>query len=475
MFGICSWKHQPEDDGRVSLRDPSVRMAVKNTTKTYIFIILIMSCIHWFVGSMYYGVNYKRTDYVKNTDVKVIDLDGGYIGGNVTQLLLQTPPGDGQPTYVKHDGVGTVDEAKEFVRKHGWGAVVINPGLTERYTSAMMKGTEYVPEDAITAVYTTGRNAMVTLVYIEGSIAATIMKVNVKFSVGALSQFKQAAAAAGTRTITPNAAAVIHPIGYTVVDVAPFNYAIAIIAATFMFFVSLACIFAPMLGWKLSSFMLFLKIRYRDLAVFWVGVITTWVLIISCYASLAFLAYKGPDYNTLALEYTAGTFFKIWFTVFGVVLALAFWIYSLLLMVPPLYFGIVSLSHFIPNVASSIVPLETAPKFFRMFRVLPFYNGTMLIRTITSGAYPHVGQNIGILVGEVVFSFFVFLFAIWLRQRLVVMGIADIPGNIYGRPGFHSPVPYYKDVRRQLDEEAVFKGSIDGQATVADSERKLLQ
>ncbi|KAJ1931096.1 hypothetical protein EC988_009903, partial [Linderina pennispora] len=234
-----------------------------------------MSCIHWFVGSMYYGVNYKRTTYVKNTDVKVIDLDGGFVGGNVTQLLLQTPAGDGVPSYVKYDGVSTVDEAKEFVRRHGWGAVVINPGLTERYTSAMLRGTEYVPTDAVTAIYTTGRNAMVTLVYIEGSMAASIMKANVKFSVGALTRLKQTAAA-GTQRTSPSVAAVINPIGYKVVNVAPFSFAISIIAATFMFFVSLGCTFAPMLGWKLNSFALFLRVRYRDLAVFWVAVIACW-------------------------------------------------------------------------------------------------------------------------------------------------------------------------------------------------------
>ncbi|KAJ1937026.1 hypothetical protein EC988_008015, partial [Linderina pennispora] len=83
--------------------------------------------------------------------------------------------------------------------------------------------------------------------------------------------------------------------------------------------------------------------------------------------------------------------------------------------------------------------------------------------------------NIGILVGELLFSLCVLLGAIWLRQRMVVMGIADIPGNIHGRPGFHSPVPYYKDVRRQADEEALSKESIERQATVADSQYRLLK
>ncbi|KAI8326449.1 hypothetical protein GQ54DRAFT_294716 [Martensiomyces pterosporus] len=454
MRNMLYWKTQPEDEGRVSMGDASLGNLVKSSIKSYLGILSVYLVVHWLASSMYYGPNFKRVDYIHNTDVKIIDLDGGFVGGNLTQLMLSNANKPEEPSWAVYDGVSTIDEAKEYVRKHGWGAVVIHPGLTKRFTDALYTGAEYNPKDAMTSIVSTGRGPMGTLLYTQPSLAKVTMKAATMFSAATLQRYKQMAAS-GMPVEKATFAAVFNPISVNSAEVSPFFFPISIVTSTFIFFVCLACALGPMISWKFTTFELFRNIRYRDLAMLWIGLLYVWIFVFSLFGSFAFLAYKGPTYGTGvdSLPYVASNFFSIWFTTYGSVLATALWIFALYVVAAPVFVGAASMCTIFPNMASTLLPLEMMPKVFRAYNALPFYNGTMLIRTITSGAYPHVGRNVAIIVGEVVFSTILLATTVWLRQYFVLNGISDVVGNYRGSPFFKTPIPYYKDTDAKSDLE----------------------
>ncbi|KAJ1962369.1 hypothetical protein GGI12_002687 [Dipsacomyces acuminosporus] len=448
MRGFLYWKEQPEDEGRISATDASLRPILKTTFKSYIGIIGIYLIVHWLAASMYYGPNFTRTNHINKTDIKIIDLDGGYVGGNLTQLLLKTAEQPEQPAWVVHHGISSIEEAKDYVQKKGWGAVVIHPGLTERFTDALTKGAEYNPKDAMTTIVSTGRGPMGTLLFTQPSLAKVTLKAASVFSVSTVVQFKQMVKAG---LIKPgsnlNLNTLLHPIQVNSVEVSPCFYELAPVATAFMYFVTIACIVGPMIGWKMKSFESFSTVRFSDLYLLWAGKIYLWLFLFSLYASFAFLAFKGPLYGTsiASLPYTVSNFFTIWFSTYASVLAPALWIFSIFTVVPPIFVGATSLLTIIPNMASTLLPIEMMPKIFRFYYALPFFNGSMLFRTITSGAFPHVARNIGILVADVAFSTVLLLACVWFRQYCILNGISDIIGNYRGNPFFNSPIPYYKD------------------------------
>ncbi|KAI8324013.1 hypothetical protein GQ54DRAFT_285587 [Martensiomyces pterosporus] len=453
MAGIHSWKHIPEDKGRVGLTHPTIRKTTLKQAKVYIAVLIISMLMDWTVFPMFYGATYKRSTFVNNIKIQVFDLDGGPVGTNITNMILSTPGAKNLPRWELSTAASTVKEAERLVQRHKWGAFVINPGLTNSLTSAIVNGTSYDPTKALTVLTASGRHPVGEIMYLQPAMRAAAAKLSAGYSMAALQEFKKADPL--TRSmIRPNPTALVNPIGFTVKEVAPYNFSLSPVVTTFGFLTCTLCIVAPFLLWKLTTFELFRRIRYRDLVAFWLTVIFVYLLFISLYFSLAFLAYKGPGYSSEqhALPYTAGKFFSIWFTAYAVLLALCMWLFACYLIAAPSFLGFISVMHVIPNVVSTIVPAEMTPRFFSLFHALPFYNGTMLFRYITSGSGPQIGTNLGVILGEVALMLIVLPISIWFRQYTVLSGIADPMGSYRGNAFFESPVPYYKDAEKPKDD-----------------------
>ncbi|KAJ2524357.1 hypothetical protein GGI11_000879 [Coemansia sp. RSA 2049] len=162
-------------------------------------------------------------------------------------------------------------------------------------------------------------------------------------------------------------------------------------------------------------------------------------------AALALSAFEGPGYSANALHFTVGRFFAVWGTTTMTVLATALWLLNWLLILPPDVLGLPSLFTIQPNIACILIVPELAPGFFRWIYALPFYNGAMLLRYILSGAYPHIGTNVGIILGEICVMAVLLYITIGLRQLAVLRGVSDEAGWYRGNIFFDTPVPYYKE------------------------------
>ncbi|KAJ2798205.1 hypothetical protein H4R20_004904 [Coemansia guatemalensis] len=223
----------------------------------------------------------------------------------------------------------------------------------------------------------------------------------------------------------------------------------------------------------MTSFPFFTKVRYRDLILMWPALLLGLALVLSFYQALAFLAFRGPDYNSLALTYTPATFFKFWFTGAAVAFSLGLWLFNWFLHLTPHIIALPSICTVIPNVVSTIGTFELASKFYRIFYALPFFNGSSIILYITTGAHPTVGRNVGVLVAEMVGMTLILWVSIWIRQVCALRGISDAHGWFRGSKYFHSPIPYYKSVlagaetHRSADAEARIESKSPSDSTLS--------
>ncbi|KAJ2497460.1 hypothetical protein GGH96_005075 [Coemansia sp. RSA 1972] len=154
----------------------------------------------------------------------------------------------------------------------------------------------------------------------------------------------------------------------------------------------------------------------------------------------------GPNYNTQlqGLPINGGRFFKIWMSYLLTLLPTMLWLKSLSLVVPTTYAAVPSVMTVIPNVCSAIVALELCPSFFKWFQAMPFFQGCMLTRYVVSGAHNRLGENLGVLFGELVFSLLLLFACTILHQRNVCLGVVNFMGdyNITWSdivPGKHKP------------------------------------
>ncbi|KAJ2654801.1 hypothetical protein IWW48_005885 [Coemansia sp. RSA 1200] len=367
---------------------------------------------------------------------EIADFDKGLVGSAVTQaLLMQNQPEDHtRPLWqVRSQGsdisgeFGSVNSVREWVRLNGWAALVIHSNATQQLETALAQNGDnaksYNPNDAMTLFVSSGHHPIINIQIVEPATTADLGKATYAFAVSMVQEIQKgrisippllaaasASSVADSNSSTSNLASIIaQPISYRQIDVAPFTFGIGPVSYLFSFLVGMLCTIGPMIGWKMSTFTFYLKVRHRDLWLAAVALIFAWTAYMGMLGALAFSAFRGPGYSGVALKYTVGRFFSLWATITITLMAVSVWLFCWFVLVPPEILGLASLVTILPNTMSTLVIAELAPHFFRWIHALPFYNGAMLYRYILSGAYPQIGANVGIILGEIC----VMLLALW--------------------------------------------------------------
>ncbi|ORX74760.1 hypothetical protein DL89DRAFT_264559, partial [Linderina pennispora] len=379
----------------------------------------------WVPLCLFYGCVYKRSTLAHNVSVQIVDLDGGPVGANITQMVMDIPETDSLPTWVRMGGFDSPESVETWVRKN-----------------ALYNGSSYDPSQALTVIESSGRHPIGEMLFIKAGLTEAASVVSSQYSLQLVKAFQsQQMGLGGSDAAQTNAAALLQPIGYTTVEASPDNYNNAPFAFMFGCFCMLLCSLAVMIMWKLTTFPFFTKVRFRDLAIMWPALIVCMSLILSFYLSLAFLAYRGPDYSENALKYTAASFFKIWFIAAAVNSANALWLFNWFLNIPPLFIACPSVPTVICTVVACATAPELAPSFYKIFYAMPSYNGYRIFQYVVTGAYPHNGKHTGILIAEIVAMILFMTAGVWFRQLFVLRGIADSHGWFRGETYFHSEIP----------------------------------
>ncbi|KAJ2450737.1 hypothetical protein EV183_004070 [Coemansia sp. RSA 2336] len=367
-------------------------------------------------------------------------MDHGPVGQSISKSVLQIPPSPESPRWQLLDGDfnGQLRAAQEWVRKHGWGAIVINPGASQRLEQA---DANYNPKQAITVISNTGRQPIITVSYLEPAMTNAVSGAISQFTLTHLESIRSQPRAS-TRLLST---LVQSPVSYTSVDVGRFDFSLSPIICIFGFLVGLLMMVEALIQWKMTTLGFFLKVKHWQVWLASLGLVTLWAVFVAMHSALAVAAFQGPQYSSHALPFTVGRFFSLWFSIAATLAALGTWLCNWYLVLSPEFFGVPTLITVISNVASLMTEVDLAPHFFRWFRVQPFNNGSMLFRYILSGSYPRIALNVSILVGEWA-AMSVCLFATtWVRQTTLLLGIADNAGWLRGSMFFHSDIPYYKD------------------------------
>ncbi|KAJ1642929.1 hypothetical protein LPJ64_005259 [Coemansia asiatica] len=438
------------DNARTSIFAPKLRRTLRTRGLYYLRLMLIGVVMIWVPMCLFFGAVYNRSNYLYRLHLDIIDLDGGFVGRNLTQhILLAGGPTmqNNMPQWRVRSELRTLDQVRKWTRVHGWGAIVINSGASERLlqaidNSASSNKSEYDPYSAMTVVANTGRHPIVGLSNTLPALSAAARSAAIAFNVGFLQQLSSEASSAQAIVIP---AAVY----FRTTDAAPMTFNIAPVQTLFSFLMGTLCTVAALITWKMTTFGFFLKTRHIHLWASLFLLVLAWTLYISLNCSLAIAFFRGPHYSRNALPYTVGRFFSIWGTTLAVLMAVGLWLLSWYLLVTPEFIGLVSLITVLSNVVSALLPAQMANRFYRIFYALPFFNGSMLYRYILSGSYPRLGKNIGVLLGEIFAMALALGLASWVRQVCVLKGLADIAGWYRGSMFFSSPVPLQKQKQSQ--------------------------
>ncbi|KAJ2638333.1 hypothetical protein GGF40_001720 [Coemansia sp. RSA 1286] len=443
------------DSGRIALTAPAFHDTLKHRIIYYLRIFIIYSMLLWFALSVFYGCMYDMSSHAHRKHLKIIDMDHSKVSNDLVGIMLEkneqerdrsVSPWVPQWKMFAHRRLHSLDECKEHVRKHEWGAIVINKGLQTRLQRALQQNIGYDSQKALTVLVSTGRNPIPVSRYFQPALDAMAQYASHQYAQRQLTTLTQQPFANNRNISIDNVdpAALITPIWYTTIDVSPYSFGIAPIAPLFAVFVSLACTLATQILIKLSSVELYDVVNHHQLAVALHLLMFIWSSILGLYSTLAFLAFRGPSYSSqhLGLPITGARFFAIFITFDAAILASSQWIFFWITILPPDLVPLSLISLMVPSSASSTVSLDLTPNGLRWIAAIPAHNSTMLFRTITSGAYPKVALNVGILVAEISFMFLVNLVIIMVRQDWLISGFVDAAGW-YRSSIFYKQPPKY--------------------------------
>ncbi|KAJ1642194.1 hypothetical protein LPJ64_005931, partial [Coemansia asiatica] len=404
IFSPCA---QPEDADRISFNDSNLKPVIKQSLWAYLELALISTGMIWTGLSLFFGSMYRRSVHANNLDLYVVDLDGSYIGSNVTRMVMDIPITPATPLWNEKSGFETVDEVKDWVRRTTWGALVINTGASKRLDDALNNGADYDATQALTLIPSSGRHPVAEMLFVDSALTNAAYTANQQFALAQINSYSSSSSNSNSNSNSAtgsniNYAALFNPLLYTTTDASPAGFSNAAVLTTFATLTCVLCTIAFAIMWKLTTFSFFQRVSFCDLYIMWLVIFLGLALYLSLNISFAILAYRGPNFNDLALTFTGASFFKIWFSFAAEALALGLWLFNWFLFLPPHFLAWPSIATVITDVVSCMGCPELAPKFYSIMYATPAYNAGHIVMYAISGAYPENGKCAGILVAEIV-------------------------------------------------------------------------
>ncbi|KAJ1816209.1 hypothetical protein LPJ56_004350, partial [Coemansia sp. RSA 2599] len=230
--------HQPRYDGsRIALTDPTFTKTLKQRILYYIRIFAIYSMLLWFVLCVFYGCMYDMTSHASSQYLKIIDMDHTATSDRLVRIMLGKKSNDRSSSRTTmmaqrdqlaspwvprwktygHRGLHTLQDCIDHVRRHEWGAIVINRGLEARLQQALQpkdtksrQSVAYNAQDALTVLVSTGRNPIPIGRYFQPSLDAMAQH--------AARQYAQHQLATPIDANTADPQALLTPVWYTTTE-----------------------------------------------------------------------------------------------------------------------------------------------------------------------------------------------------------------------------------------------------------------
>lgn len=371
---------------RTPLTHPSWRplrkpfgMAVLSTALLFLFLFLGMV-------SYLFGASYGENERVKNIKVLVVDYDGGAIGQAIENVYPQLA-GDTFPTFefVAATEYPEPAQVRSAVCKGKyWGAVYTHAGASDRLWDAVRgeaAAAGYDAADAVTCIYNQVRYAAVS----DGILLSNLKAVTAASRSAYYATPNGTAALAGLdRNSTAAVQAFLNPIDATFDYIKPMAQGSRVFLNTVgMVMPILAQFFFLMPFTMISGGMgVLARGRIRDVYLLRLAVGTLYTLL----ASLVFAGYVWAFRETFAL--TGAQFGVTWMVVW--LFMNVNWVFLDTVfdtVVPLKVFSPFMLTWILMNVASTIMPFELTPGFYKLGYALPAREAWGLLVTVWSGCW----------------------------------------------------------------------------------------
>ncbi|KAJ1901579.1 hypothetical protein LPJ66_000664 [Kickxella alabastrina] len=433
------WRHDPiKDKGRVGFTDPSIWSTAKEIMGIHAKILVLMCVVTWAALSLYFGATYKRSEYAHRLTIDLVNFDDGPTGQAISDALMAMPHTKSLPTWRLKTDIANIEQARDYTIKDAWGVVVINRGLSANLANALQTGADYDASAAITLLVQSGHHPVAQPLLIQPAMSQIIDKVAKQVAVQQVSKYQQASS---NRSNATNIQALLRPIGWTIEKLAPFDSMLATTMVPMGMFAMFTGVIELVLTLKFNIFTVYKTVKHSHVYLVIVGLICMHSILYSLYGALAFLAYKGPTYDTvpLGLPITGGRFFSLWMCYAITLIPTGLWAMNLIVLIPPALIAFPTVLTVTPSVLAGAIDFRLSSSFYKWFQAVPFYQGGMLARYIISGAHPSLGQNLGILFGETVLMLALLFITTQINQKNVLADVVDYMGNFRGMQNFIEP------------------------------------
>ncbi|PQE09153.1 Nitrosoguanidine resistance SNG1 protein [Rutstroemia sp. NJR-2017a WRK4] len=322
--------------------------------------------------SYLYGVLFKSGYRAHNLNILAIDYDGDIIGEALSVAYRQFQ-GDEFPELQFHTTVeypSIVEVQKAVCRGDYWGAIVAQPGASNRLSQALGGGSAastYNSSDALTYIYNGARYPAVQLGDISGNLETLIGAVSSTYHALNGSQ-----ALSSLNTNNKNAVlAFLNPVQASNINIKLTEQGTRVLFNTFFFLMALNGIN--------NQFGIYGRLNFTRIGLMRMVISITYTLI----ASLATTGYIWAFRESW--DVSGGQFALVW---------MSYWIYMhinfLVLDTATAFIPISFLTFFvlpwaIINVAATIYPFELSSGFYRWAYTLPAYEFYSLIIRVESG------------------------------------------------------------------------------------------
>ncbi|PPQ88905.1 hypothetical protein CVT25_009140 [Psilocybe cyanescens] len=388
---------QPFTKGFFEKGDPSVKAARIEYLKSYVSGLLMVVLTIFTVFAIYWGSLWKVPAH--SLRGWIVDFDGGRVGQMVTQNFLDVNLSNHVikwkviPPSRFHKGV--TDVAHALKDEQTWVAVVINAGASDGLQAATDNpDPAYNGSQAITVYVVEARNENAYRAFIRPIVQVTLESFKLDFAIQFASELSFLPNLVDILSSSPQTVA--NPVSYTLVNLIPFNQAVAsavvFVGLIYLLILSFFIVMIAFTARQVSGLEVILS--FKSLVV--VRLVSSFCgyFLLSLFYSLLSLAFKLD----LTRKYGQGGFLVFWMCNWFGMLSVGLALESLITLLTPKYIPFFMILWIIVDVSVCIFPIDVLPRIFHYGYAAPFYNVSKSIRSLAFGTKDTLGLNFGILM-----------------------------------------------------------------------------
>ncbi|KAJ2868299.1 hypothetical protein GGI22_000869 [Coemansia erecta] len=457
-------QHRERQAKLLPLFSPELRATRMAFLKGLRDMFIIFTIVYWITISFLYGSGYNTTRYMHEATTLYYNMDDSTAASILDQMIAKAYASPGMLTLTNATGreeFSSIASIRDAVwRGDYWNAVVINEGFGERLQAALENGADYDPTSALTfyteesrhyfKVAAATQTVEVALTSIEAQFAQTMF-------INAIGDTSDTAAVISRA----NPAALVRPYSYTVDNIAPYHFDMALYLLSVTLSLSMvAGSFIPSNMWKSIEEPFYKQVRIRQVIALRFCINVIWAVVICLQSAGIAFVFRGSTWSP-----TAGDYFAMFAIFLLNTLAFTFYIDCLQNWIHPKFLIGAYFTTLLVNISGAMFGPELNNHFFRITYALPFFNSGLTIRTLlTGGSYNKIKFSVTINILWTLVWWTISTFLIARKARLVRAGTLTM-ANVPPPPAPAAPAA----AEEEEEVEEVKKVPIKPSATAGDA------